>query len=60
MRADASSRQVFPKEKKTFPKEIGVTAEQVRKKLGYLRADNPGASGSHLPLCAGGGEETRG
>lgn len=59
-RADASSRQVFPKEKKIFPKDFGVAAEQVRKKLGYLRTDNSRASGSYLRLCAGGGEETGG
>lgn len=47
--------KVFPKEKKIFPKEIGVAAEQVRKKLGYPRTDNSGTSGSYLRLRAGGG-----
>lgn len=52
--------KVFPKEKKIFPKEIGVAAEQVRKKLGYPRTDNSGTSGSYLRLRTGGGEEPGG
>lgn len=51
---------MFPKEKEIFPEEISVAAEQVREEWGYLRPDNSRASGSHLRLCAGGGEETGG
>lgn len=39
-RADASSRQAFPKERKIFLKEISIIAEQVRKKLESLKTDN--------------------